>query len=95
MDYILFYFFSPFFCVMFLLPLENLQRNKTGFILYALNSPPLNSRVKNKTSFEFLFYYMFPSAIKNIKQNIGENIVQCWLYETSIKILHLISKVPF
>ena len=33
----------------------NLQRTqKNGFILYALNSLLLNSRVKNKTSFEFI-----------------------------------------
>ena len=29
------------------------KRNKTGFILYASNSPPLNSRAKNKSSFNF------------------------------------------
>ena len=34
------------------------------------------------------------APIKNIKQNIGENIVHCWFYETSIKILRLISKAP-
>ena len=33
-------------------------------------------------------------SIKNIKQNIQENIVQCWFYETSIKILRLINKGP-
>ena len=68
------------------------ERNKTYFTLYALNLPPLNSRVKNKTGFEFLFYYRFDSA--NQKQNIEENIVQVWFYETSIKILRLISKAP-
>ena len=33
-------------------------------------------------------------SIKNIKQNIQENVVQCWFYfyDTSIKILLLISK---
>ena len=35
------------------------KRNKTGFILYALDSPPLNSCVKNKPRFEFLFYSRF------------------------------------
>ena len=34
------------------------------------------------------------APIKNIKQNIEENIVQCWFYETSINILRLISKAP-
>ena len=33
-------------------------------------------------------------SIKNIKQNIRENIVPCWFYETSMKILRLISKAP-
>ena len=38
---------SPFFCVMFFLPPANLQRKeiKMSFILYAHNSPPLNSTV--------------------------------------------------
>ena len=39
------------------------KSNKTGFILYASNSPPLNSRAKNKISFEFLFYFRFDGAI--------------------------------
>ena len=38
------------------------KRNKTGFILYAPDSPPLNSRVENKTSFKFLFYVWVDSA---------------------------------
>ena len=86
--------FSPFFCVMFFVAARKptAERNKTYFTLYALNLPPLNSRVKNKTGFEFLFYYRFDSA--NQKQNIEENIVQVWFYETSIKILRLISKAP-
>ena len=33
-------------------------------------------------------------SIKNIKQNMQENIVQCWFYKTSIKILRLISNAP-
>ena len=53
-----------------------------GFILNALNSPPLNSGVKNKV-LHFFSTIGFKAAIKNIKQNIGENIV---FYETSIKI---------
>ena len=40
----------------------NAERNKIGFILYAPDSPPLNSRVKNKTSFKFLFYFRFDSV---------------------------------
>ena len=35
------------------------KRNKTGFILCAPDSPPLNSRVKNKISIEFLFFVRF------------------------------------
>ena len=35
---------------------HNNKRNKTGFILFASGSPPLNSRVKNnETCFVFLF----------------------------------------
>ena len=33
-------------------------------------------------------------SIKNIRQNIRENIKQCWFYETSNKILRVISKAP-
>ena len=40
----------------------NANRNKTGFIFYAPDSPPLNSLVKNKTSYEFLFCVRFDSA---------------------------------
>ena len=54
-----------------------------GFILNALNSPPLNSGVKNKVMNFFSTIQGLKAAIKNIKQNIGENIV---FYETSIKI---------
>ena len=63
------------------------KRNNTGFILYALKfSTPLNSRVKNKISFNFFSTLGLIAPIKIIKQNLGENIVQCWFYETSIKI---------
>ena len=34
------------------------------------------------------------ASIKNIKQNVGENIVQCWFYETSVEILRMISEPP-
>ena len=47
------------------------QRNKTGFILYALNSPPLDSRVKNKTSFISLSC-RFAGGNENITQKKGE-----------------------
>ena len=40
----------------------NAKRNKTGFIFYASDSPPLTSRAKNKTSFKFLFYFRFDSV---------------------------------
>ena len=49
--------YSRFFWIMFLMLPANLTRNKTGFILYAPDSPPLNNRVqKTSTSFEFHFY---------------------------------------
>ena len=48
-------------------------RNETGLIMYA--HPPINNRIKHKTSFEFLFFFWLIALIKNIKQNIGENIV--------------------
>ena len=67
------------------MPPANLAQKETK-----LDSPQKNSR-KTKTSFEFLFYSRFDS-VKNIKQNIRENIVLCWFYETSIKILRLNSK---
>ena len=33
-------------------------------------------------------------SIKNIKQNIQKNIVQCSFYETRIRTLRLIGKTP-
>ena len=53
-----------------MLPPAKLKRkkNKTGYILY---TPHKQSR---KKKFEFLFTL---NLIKNIKQNIRENIVQC------------------
>ena len=39
-----------FLCIVFVFGSKpTVLRNKTGFILYSLNSPPLNSQVKNKT----------------------------------------------
>ena len=69
----------------------NTKRNKTSFISYY---PLLNILVKNKTSFESIFYVRFDAVNKKIKQNKRENIVQCWFYETSIKILRQISNAP-
>ena len=60
------------------------KRNKTCFSLYASNSPPLNSLAKDKTSFNFFSTLGLIVSIKNIKQNIWENIVK--VYETSINI---------
>ena len=40
----------------------NLKTNKTGFISYSSDYPSLNSRVKNKTGFEFLFYVRFDAV---------------------------------
>ena len=54
------YAYITFFSFVFVAARKhNTKRNKTGFILYACDTPDLNSRVKNKTSFEFLFYVMF------------------------------------
>ena len=64
----------------------NEKLNKVGFILYALDSPPLNSCVKKK-ALNFFSMLGLTASIKNIKQTIGDNIVQCWFYETNIKIL--------
>ena len=37
---------------------HNTKRNKTGFILYACDTPPLNSRVKKrKHVLNFFLYY--------------------------------------
>ena len=46
---------------------HNTKRNKTGFILYACDSPPLNRRVKKNVFLRLCF-------IKNIKQNMRENM---------------------
>jgi hypothetical protein len=78
---------------MFLLPPANLQRKKNKLVLFFTVSPPLNSRVKKKHVLNFFSTIGLIAPIKNIKQNIGENFVQCLFYETSIKILRLISKV--
>ena len=42
---------------------------------------------KIKQVFNFFSTIGLVALIKNIKQNIGENFVQCWFYETSIKTL--------
>ena len=69
---------------------HNTKKKKTGFILYSPDFPPLNSRVKYKQVFNLFSMLCLIASIKNIKQNIRENIVQCWFYETIIKILRLI-----
>ena len=58
--------------------------------------PPrnLNRCVKIKQVLNFISTIGLIAPIKNFKQNIGENIVQCWFYETGIKILRQISKAP-
>ena len=40
----------------------NMKRNKTGYIFYAPDPPPLKSCIKNKPSFEFLFFVRFDSV---------------------------------
>ena len=59
------------------------NRQKNCFILYASDWTPLNSRVKiKKNVLNFFSTLCFIASIKNIKQNIRENVIQCWFYET-------------
>ena len=58
-------------------------------IFVAANKPRKIKQVLN-----FFSTLGFIASIKNIKQNIRDNIVQYWFYETSIKILRLINKAP-
>ena len=60
-----------------------------NIILYILNN--VFDAAKNLTRNTCLI-----ALIKNIhiKQNIRENILHCWFYKTSIKVLRLISKTP-
>ena len=51
------------------------QRNKTDFISHSPDHPPLNSRIKIKQGLNFFSAIGLIASIKNIKQNIGENIV--------------------
>ena len=66
--------------------------------MYASHQPSHKlSRKKNKLQIKILIIFLFSSlgliaSIEYIKQNIQENIVQCWFYETKQKILRLISK---
>ena len=80
-----------------------LGRFQTKLVLFWTlhKNPPLSSCVKNKMSFELKlnlfdsFYVRFLIIlIKNIRQNLQENIVQSLFYKTSIKMLHLIRKTP-
>ena len=50
--------------------------------------------LKNKTSFEFKFSLGLIASIKNIRQNIRENIVVLVLQKQHYKILRLINKTP-
>jgi hypothetical protein len=47
--------------------------------------PPLKSRVKIEQVLNFFSAKSLIAPIKNIKQNIGRIIVQCWFNEISIK----------
>ena len=70
------FFFSFLLNIVFVAASKpNTKRSKTGFILYSPDSPPLNSRVKNKQVFNFFSMLGFIAPIKNIKLNIRENIV--------------------
>jgi hypothetical protein len=78
---------------MFLLLQKNLQRKETKWFYFVRSqlTSSKQSRTKKQDMNIFSFIGLIP-PIKNIKQNIGENIVHCWFYKTSIKILQLISK---
>ena len=67
----------------------NTKRNKTGFLCTLPTS--LNSSVKRQVS-NFFSILSLISSIKNIKQNIRENIVHCFFYETGINFFCLLSK---
>ena len=59
----------------------------TSFILYSPQQSSHKQSRKTKIVLNIFFSRLgLIVAIKNIKQNIRENIVQCWFYETSIKI---------
>ena len=53
------------------------------FVHLQLTSP----KQTRKKVFILFFTLCFIASIKNIKQNTRENIVECWFYETCIKIL--------
>ena len=74
-------YFFLFVWIKFLLPLENTTWKETKLILFCTLST-------HQTNFDFFFTLSFIASVKAIKQNIRENIVQHWLNETSIKILH-------
>ena len=60
---------------------------KKYYISYCPDYPPLNSRrIKIKQVLNFFSAIGLIAQIKDIKQNIGETIVQSWYYEISIKI---------
>ena len=54
----------------------DMKRNKTGYIIYSSDSSPLNSRIKNKQVLNLFPMLGLIVSIKNIEQNIQENIVQ-------------------
>ena len=82
---------SPFFCVMFCCRQKTYNVMKQKWFNFVRSQlVPLNSCKKIKV---FSTIGLI-APIENIIQNIGENIVQWWFYETSIKILRLISKSP-
>ena len=77
----------------------NQVSNKTGVILYAPQQPSAKESHKKwnkywiKTlRFNFSFLAKFYRVNLNIKQNVQENIVHFWFYETSTKIFALLKK---
>ena len=69
-------------------------RNKSGFILYASNSPQLNSRAKKKQKKYFFSTLGLIASIKNITQSIQKKYCTMLVLRNQHKILQLISKAP-
>ena len=83
---------------MFLLPPTNRTQKETNWF-YCVRSRVTSTKLiqlhkKNTTVLNSFSKLGLITSIENIKQNIRENIVQCWFYETSINILRLSNKAP-
>ena len=79
----------------------NLIKFQTKLVSFCTlhNNPPLSSRVTFffviiKTLIYFLISLLGLITSIKTETKYTKNIVQCWFYETSIKVLRLISKIP-